>query len=366
MKGYKQLTLAQLRIFLRNKQVLIWTLLFPIFLMMIFGSIFSDGNGVSLNIAIVDEDKSTSSEQLLNILEKQETLTITKLKKEEKAVANLEEGQHQIVIVIPEGYDEHLELKEEDKEPFKLKVFYDETELSVSQIGLAVVSGIIDSISKQQVDYKPIITTETIGIKAIELRYIDFLVPGIVALMILSNNMNGVAGQIASWRERGILRRMQGTPLKAPTFISAQITARLILNATQALIVLIIANLVFDVSVKGSWFTLIFFVILGTLTFMSIGFIIAAISKTAESAGPIAGFLSFPMMFLGGVFFPIKDMPEFLQPIIKAIPISHLSTAMREVMNVGSSLSSLGIEVLFLTGWLIFSFAAASYLFKWN
>jgi ABC-2 type transport system permease protein len=364
MNAYKQLTLAQLRIFMRNKQVLIWTLFFPIFLMMIFGSIFSDGNGISLKIAVVDEDQTEQSLALRDILTKQESLNITSIENEEEAVASLEDGLYQVVIIIPEGYGTHL--SEELGSAFPLTVYYDETELSVSQIGLAVVNGIVDSISKQQVNYKPVITTKTVGIKAIELRYIDFLVPGIVALMILSNNMNGVAGQIASWRERGILRRMQGTPLRASTFISAQITARLLLNATQALIVLIIANLVFDVTVKGSWFTLIFFVVLGTLTFMSIGFIIAAIAKTAESAGPIAGFLSFPMMFLGGVFFPISDMPEFIQPIIKTIPISHLSTAMREVMNVGASITTLGFEVLFLVGWLVVSFIAASYLFKWE
>ncbi|WOI45606.1 ABC transporter permease [Acidovorax sp. BLS4] len=83
-------------------------------------------------------------------------------------------------------------------------------------------------------------------------------------------------------------------------FIAAQISARLMLNGLQALIVLGVARLIFGVEVRGSWFTLISFVILGTLAFMAIGFIIAGIAKTPESASPIAGFLSFPMLFFNG------------------------------------------------------------------
>jgi ABC-2 type transport system permease protein len=365
MSSYFQLTLAQLRIFIRNKQVLFWTLAFPIFLMMIFGTIFSDGNGFSISVAIVDEDDSNMSNKFTQILETQETLRLQQIENKENALNKLKSGGVQLVVIIPKGYEDQLAV-EENGAPLQLPVYYDETDLTVSQMGMAVINGVVDGISKQQVNYKPVIVIKTEGIKSVELRYIDFLVPGIVALMIMSNNMNGVAGQIASWRERGILRRMQGTPLRSSTFIAAQITARLMLNGLQALIVLFIANVVFDVTVRGSWFTLISFVLLGTLTFMSIGFIIAGIAKTAESAAPIAGFLSFPMMFLGGVFFPIKDMPEFIQPLLKVIPISHLSTAMREVMNVGASFASLWVETLTLGIWLVVAFIFASIVFKWE
>ncbi|WP_010175946.1 ABC transporter permease [Bacillus coahuilensis] len=228
------------------------------------------------------------------------------------------------------------------------------------------MNGIIDQYSKELVDYEPLVTIEKVGIEALNIRYVDFLIPGIVAMMIMSNNMNGVAGQISAWRERGILRRMQGTRLKASTFIAAQITARLLLNGSQALLVVLIANLVFGINVEGSWLALIFFIALGTLAFMSLGFIIAGIAKNPESAGPIAGFASFPMLFLGGVFFPISNMPEFIQPIVKILPIAHLSSALRETMNIGTAFLELAPETLILFGWLIGGFAIASYVFKWE
>jgi ABC-2 type transport system permease protein len=275
----------------------------------------------------------------------------------------VENGDIQLLIEIPKGYGESLDDREG---AFPVPVYYNEKNLTTAELGLTVVNGIIDQYSKDLVDYKPLVTIEKVGIEALNIRYIDFLVPGIVAMMIMSNNMNGVAGQISAWRERGILRRMQGTRLKASTFIAAQITARLLLNGTQALLVVLIANLIFDINVAGSWLALIFFIVLGTLAFMSIGFIIAGMAKNPESAGPIAGFVSFPLLFLGGVFFPINNMPELIQPIVKVLPIAHLTSALRETMNIGTSIFALGTETLILGIWLVGGFAVASWVFKWE
>ncbi|MGD6818017.1 ABC transporter permease [Metabacillus sp. 84] len=362
MKAYWQLTLTQLRIFIRNRQVLFWTLAFPIFLMVMLGSFLGNGGGMSVAVGVIDKDQSAESKAFMEALQKNDAMKTEKETDEEKAFNEVKNGNLQIAIVIPDGYGEKLG----QGAPFKLPVYYDETNANVSQIGLQLVNGAVDQISKEQADYKPVIVTEPKGVETLNLKYIDFLVPGIVAMMIMSNNMNGVAGQIAAWRERGILRRMQGTTLKASTFIAAQITARLFLNGLQALLVLLIGQLVFGVEVRGSWLVLVGFVILGTLAFMAVGFIIAGIAKTPESAAPIAGFLSFPMLFLGGVFFPIQDMPDFLQPIVYALPISHLSHALREVMNVGASFMTLGSEALILGCWLVGAFIVASYTFKWE
>lgn len=366
MRAYWQLTLSQLRIFLRNRQVLFWTMAFPLFLMVILGSFLGNGNGISLTIGVVDQDQSFQSKEFLTTLIENKALTVQIEKSENKALNKLKKDDLQLVVVIPKGYGASLSRQPAKNAPYLLPVYFNETNISVSQVGLQVVNNLVDGISKEKLDYHPVVVMDMKGVETLNLKYIDFLIPGIVAMMIMSNNMNGVAGQIAAWRERGILRRMQGTTLKASTFIAAQITARLVLNGMQALIVLGVGHLIFGVEVRGSWFTLISFVILGTLAFMAIGFIIAGVAKTPESAAPIAGFLSFPMLFLGGVFFPIKNMPEFLQPIIQILPIAHLSHALRETMNVGASFMSLGSEALILGGWLLGAFIIASYAFKWE
>ena len=362
MSAYVQLIIAQLRIFSRNRSVIFFTLLFPVLLMIALGSFIGNGGGVTLNAELLNQDNSPASKHLVEVLRGQQAIQWDDGSSEEQVLANLKNGDSQLVVIIPNGYGQDLA----EQKPTSIVVYYDETNLATSEIGLSLLNQTVDIVSKDLSDFKQWITVEGKGIQSVQLKYIDFLVPGIVAMMIMSNNLNGVAGQIAAWRERGILRRLQSTPLHASTFIAAQITARLLLNGFQAFIVILIGSLFFGTQVNGSWLLVILFIILGTLTFMSIGFIIVGLAKTPESASPIAGLISFPMLFLGGVFFPIKNMPEVIQPFVQLIPISHLSTALRQVMNVGADLSVLWAEAAILGGWMVVAFIIASFTFKWE
>ncbi|MFC0211161.1 ABC transporter permease [Paenibacillus chartarius] len=361
--AYIQLTIAQLRIFSRNRQVLIFTLIFPILLMVALGSFVGRGSSVSLDTIVIDRDQTSQSKSLFSALQGQSALRAEAAGDEAAALDAIKKGEKQFVVVIPQGYGAQVGAAGGSG---KLDVYFDETNSTVAAVGLPVIEQIVDGVSKTITGYKPAVTVERKGVRSLNLTYIDFLVPGIVGMMIMSNNLNGVAGQIASWRERGVLRRMQSTPLRASTFIAAQITARLLLNGIQAMIVLLIGALFFNTQVNGSWLLLIMFVVLGTLAFMAIGFIIAGLAKTPESAGPIAGIISFPLLFLGGVFFPINSMPEAMQSIVKLLPIAHLTSALRQVMNVGAGLTELWPEAALLGGWMIVAFVIASFTFKWD
>ncbi|WP_127582286.1 ABC transporter permease [Paenibacillus koleovorans] len=374
MKAYIQLTLAQLRLFGRNRQVLFWTLLFPVFFMVMLGSFMGKNGGVSLSGIVIDEDRTTASAELMHTLMSQDHLIdFESADNRTDALKALKEGDVQIVAIIRHGYDASLQQhigpgkgSASSEAAAMVEAHYDETNMTMSQLALTLLSEEVDAVSKKLANYKPVVAVEAFAVESLHLEYIDFLVPGILAMMIMSNNLNGVAGQIASWRERGILRRMQSTTLRSGTFIAAQITARLVMNSLQALIVLVIGSLFFGTQVNGSWLLLFLFVVLGTLTFMSIGFIIAGLAKTPESAGPIAGFISFPMLFVGGVFFPIKNMPEIVQVIVKLLPIAHLSTALRQVMNVGAGIGDLWNEALLLSVWMVAAFLISTFTFKWE
>lgn len=366
MKGYWQLTLAQLRLFARNRQMLLWSVAFPVFFMVILGLFFNSGNSLSMNLVLIDKDGSEASRTFVQAMRNTQVLELRISSDEEEALSRLKHGDEQLVVIIPQGYEAALHAAPGQVRAAEIEVYYDDTNMAASEIGKLAVTQVVDAISKQMTNYIPVVTVHEEGVQSLNLKYIDFIVPGIVAMMIMSNNLNGVAGQIASWRERGVLRRMQSTPLKASSFIAAQISARLILSTLQASIVLLIASWLFGTQINGSWLLLLSFVIFGTLAFISIGFIIASLAKTPESAGPIAGFISFPMLFMGGVFFPVKNLPEWLQPVIQLLPISHLTTALRQVMNVGAGWLDLWSEALLLGGWMAVAFAVSAFTFKWE
>jgi ABC-2 type transport system permease protein len=363
MKAYYQLTLAQLKLFIRNKTIIFWTTLFPLFLMVVLGLFLGGGTSFSFSLAWVDEDRGLYAQEIRASFEELEAIQVIAFNDTQQALLALEEGNVSFVISIPQGFGEEI-ARGTDKPIFD--VFYDEVNQSVAQLGFAVIEQAVDQINKKLVNYQEVIFFEKKGMQSLNLTYLDFLVPGIAALMILSSNMNGVAAQIASWRERGILRRMQSTGLSAATFISAQITARTVLNLSQAILVILIGIFLLGAQMNGSWLLLFFYLILGVLVFMAIGFIIASLAKSPEHAAPIAGFLSFPMIFLGGIFFPIANMPHFLQPVVYSLPIAHLSDVLREVMNVGATMSMLWLPTLILMAWFVGSFLIASWSFKWE
>ncbi|HZG87955.1 ABC transporter permease [Paenibacillus sp.] len=362
MKAYWQLTRAQLKLFSRNRQVLFFSLFFPILLMLALGSFLGNGNQVNLAGAVVDRDRTDASSGTIERLLAAKPLGLAAAEAEGEALERLRNGDLQLVVVVPEGYGAAVA----SGQPAEIEVYYDEQNMAASELAVQYVSSVVDGISKEMTGYVPAVRAAPKPVESLDLRYIDFLVPGIIAMMIMSSNLNGVAGQISSWRERGVLRRMQSTTLKAGTFLAGQITARLLLNGMQAVIVLLVAFLAFGTQMKGSWALALFYIVIGTLVFMSIGFIIAGLAKTPESAGPIAGLISFPLMFLGNVFFPVRNMPEWLQPIVASLPITHLSDAIRGVMNAGAGIAELWVPTAVLCAWLVGAFLVASRTFKWE
>lgn len=363
MKAYRQLTIAQLKLFARNKAVIFWTTFFPLFLMIVLGSFLGGGTETTINVAWVDHDQSEYSLAMKETFVETEAIILSEWEDVDAAKAEIEAGNEAFVIEIKSGF---ADLIEEGGQVPTFSVFYDETNQAISQLGFAIIDQAVDQLNKELIDYQETVFVEKQGLKSLDLTYLDFLVPGIAALMILSSNLNGVAAQISSWRERGVLRRMKLTGLPASTFIAAQITARTILNITQSILVLGVGIFFLGAQMNGNWFLLLFYLILGILVFMSLGFIIANMAKTPEHASPIAGFISFPMFFLGGIFFPITNMPEFLQPVVMAIPISHLANVLRDVMNVGATMGDLILPTTILVAWFLVCFTVASKTFKWE
>jgi ABC-2 type transport system permease protein len=362
MKAYWQLTLAQLKLFARNKAVIFWTTFFPLFLMIVLGLFLGGGTGTTISVAWIDQDKSEYSLIMKDTFLDVEAIDLREWEDVNLAKLELEEGNLSFVIEIGAGFTEKIA---EGAQP-TFSVFYDETNQAIAQLGFAIIDQAVDQLNKQLTDYQETVFVERLGLKSLDLTYLDFLVPGIAALMILSSNLNGVAAQISSWRERGVLRRMKLTGLPASTFVAAQITARTILNITQSILVLSVGIFLLGAQMNGNWFLLLFYLILGILVFMSLGFLVANLAKTPEHASPIAGFISFPMFFLGGIFFPITNMPDFLQPIVAIIPISHLAGVLREVMNVGATMTELLVPTAVLVAWFLVCFAIASKTFKWE
>lgn len=197
-------------------------------------------------------------------------------------------------------------------------------------------------------------------------RYIDWLIPGLIGLNLMSTGMWGIGFGIVHMRQKKQLKRLIATPMKRSDFLLAQILARMAFLGLEVPPIIVFAWLAFDVEVAGSLVALLLVVLLGALAFSGLGLLAASRAKTVEGVSGINNLMMLPMFVLSGVFFPSSRFPDAMQPIIRALPLTALNDAVRGIYNEGISILALPGELAILVGWTVASFAIALKLFRWQ
>jgi ABC-2 type transport system permease protein len=198
-----------------------------------------------------------------------------------------------------------------------------------------------------------------------DLGYIDFLVPGMVALTIMQLGIFSVSFGFVQLKRTGALRRLFATPTSPTYFLGAQVTSRLIIGEAQVLILLGV-GLWFGLQLVGSVPLLLGVAALGSVVFLAMGFGVAGWAKNEDQAAPVANLISLPMTFLSGVFFPREAMPDVLQRITDFLPLTYLADALRKITNDGAGVADISTDLLGLTVWAGIAFLVALRLFRWE
>ena len=362
MRMFWQQLRIEMILFLRDRQTVFWTYFFPLFLILIFGFVFSRENMFTLHVAIVDNDDSQESRNIISILD-----TIPALRLHQSAQEIVEEViRHNIrkfAIRIPKGYADRLR-----EGNAVVEILYNQEEQNNLNILQSIIQKQITQKNWQLIAVKPPIEIQTKSITTFraEQRYIDFVVPGLIGFSLMSTCLFSIGVVVVSYREKGKLRRLSVTPLPKYIFISGQIVNRYIIVLLQALLLIGVAMMLFKVKIIGNPFSLYVVLTIGMLTFISIGYAIASMAKTTESASGMANVLFFPMIFLSGVYFSVENMPLFLKPVVAFLPLTHLVHALRAVFSDGAALIDVMPRLVILVIWFIVCFLFSIYKFKWE
>jgi len=360
MKAFNKLLIASFKQFFRDRTALFFTFAFPLLFMLIFGLVFSGGGNISYDIGLVNNDDSATSTGITQAIEQVPLFKISEGNLEEK-MAELESGDLRAVIVIPKDTESRLILGE----TADITVYYDPTQTTSAQIILSALSEVIDEVNQQLTQQPVLLQLVEESTLSKQLRDIDFLVPGILAMSVLFLGLFGGL-PIVEWREKQVLKRLGATPIRRSTVISSQVAYRLVLAVLQTVIIIAIAYFAFDTQILGNWLVLLGLVILGTLTFVSLGYLAVSRARTSEGAIPIVQLIQFPMLFLSGVFFPVEILPDFMRPIVAALPLTYLGDAFRQVMVDATPLYPLGIDIAVLAGWLVICMVLTIRFFRWE
>jgi ABC-2 type transport system permease protein len=197
-------------------------------------------------------------------------------------------------------------------------------------------------------------------------RYIDWVIPGLIGLNLLSTGMWGIGFGLVQMRNKKQLKRLVSTPMRRRDFLLAQLLARLAFLVLEVPPIVIFAWLAFGVRIQGSPLAFAALVIVGAMTFAGLGLLCASRAKTIEGISGILNVVMLPMFVLSGVFFSASRYPAAIQPLIRAIPLTALNDAFRAVYNDGLPLASTWPQLLVLLAWMLVSFFAALKLFRWQ
>lgn len=197
-------------------------------------------------------------------------------------------------------------------------------------------------------------------------RYIDWLIPGLIGLNLMSTGMWGIGFGIVYMRQKKQLKRLIATPMRRSDFLLAQILARLGFLLIEVPPIILFAWLAFEVEIAGSLLSLILVVLAGAFTFAGLGLLASSRARTVEGVSGINNLIMLPMFVLSGIFFSAERFPDSMQPIIHALPLTALNDALRAIYNEGESLAAVTPELGIMAAWAVLSFALALKLYRWQ
>jgi ABC-2 type transport system permease protein len=363
MRKFLKFSAASIKMFFRNRQALFFSLFLPLMIMVIFGLI-DFGKMGSTNLTIYDGAKNEQSTQFIDGLKKIDTLNIKTADNLDDAKTELIKGDTDVILEIkPDTFSFNQAAPPTTKD---VVMYLSKGRAQQGQIAVTVINQVLDSMSHQITKQPPLFEVQTETIAGGNLRYIDFLVPGILAMALMQMGLFSIIFVIVSYKKTGVMRRLLITPIKPYQFVGAQVTTRLIISLLQVLVILAVAVLAFKVTIVGNYLLLIFLVFWGSIMFLALGFAISSFAKTEEAAAPVANLIAMPQMFLGNVFFPIAAMPVWLQGIVKYLPLNYLADAMRKVMTEGAGIAVIKNDIYGLIVWSVIFIAAAIVFFRWQ
>jgi len=355
--------LGDLKVFVRgytrSKIGLFFSLVFPIILILLFGAIFSGGNGGPINVYVQNQDGGTASIQFVKLLNNNSTTTVTLVDKSQDLSQYLLAHSADQGVLIPQNFTQDFG----NGQLVNVTVFSNPADTS-SPIVFETVSAVVSQMNLQgaTVLYHAGVLEQ--NIKSQSYKYIDFLIPGLIGFSVLTSPMFSLVNISSEYKKTKLFKQLSLTPLTKTEWLTSKIIWYVVLGIISFFLMTQVGVALFGAHLDYA-FMIIPFLVIGPLFFVSLGMLVGMVSKSVESAAVVGNLITFPMMFLSGTFFPVTQMPMYLQNVAHVLPLFYLIDGLNQVMifsNLGQALFDL--ELMIVLSAIAFVFAVA--FFKWR
>ena len=336
-----QLALSRLRSFYREPEAVFWTFGFPVLLTIALGVAFRAKPPDPVRVAVVAGPRA---EAVRSALAAGERVDVRLLGAEEARRA-LRGGQVAIVV-----------------EPDDPPAYRFDPTGPESRLARAVVDDLLQDAAGRRDVLAPRIEPFTEP----GARYVDFLVPGLLGMNVMSSGLWGVGWVIVEDRQKKLLKRMVATPMRRSEYLLAFVIMRMLFLVVEVPVLVGFAMLAFGTPMRGRLVDLGVLMAVGAMAFAGLGLLVGSRARNSQTVAGLINLVIMPMVVLSGVFFSSRHFPALLQPVIRVLPLTALNDGLRAIMNDGVTLGSLSGELLLLALVGAGSFGLALRWFRWT
>jgi ABC transporter DrrB family efflux protein len=197
-------------------------------------------------------------------------------------------------------------------------------------------------------------------------RYIDFLIPGLLGMNLMSTGIWSIAFAVTTARNRKLLKRLLATPMRKSDYLLSHMLSRLVFLIFEIVFLIGFGWIFFGVAVRGSILLLLAICLVYALSFCGLGLLVASRVSTVEGASGLANLVLLPMWIVSGVFFSSERFPDAMQPFIRALPLTAVNEALRGVINEAQGIAGIAPQMAIVLAWGLVSFAVALKIFRWR
>ncbi len=349
MTSFLAMLVANIKMSLRNRQAMFWNLAFPALFIILFGSIWDNDNFSNFDVGIIGAETQLQA-AVVDAMDGADGFSVYQGADAEELEA-LENNDRVLVLEFPANESDPIRIYSPDRQG----------DVN-SQIAMSATRSILMEVLGAGMG----VDIEQVEVDSLNTSFMDWFLPGIIALSLMNTGIIGISTAFVTFREKGILRRIKVTPFPLWKFLSARVLGAMIVGLLSTVVLISLAMLLFGANVRGNWLLIALAIVLVSTCMLSIGAGIAAIARNVETAAGLANMLTFPMMFLSGVFFPIDSMPDWMRPIMAVMPLRYGVEALREPMLYGNGIGAIWMELLILAGISIVAIAVAVRFFTWD
>jgi ABC-type multidrug transport system permease subunit len=353
VSALRELYLMHLREFFRDWEIILWSVLLPVAMAWVLGVAFVQKKVTTRQIAVVGDLRQSS--ELREVINEIENRNISRPKKSndhsvfrftftdrEAALRLLRKGK--IVLFI--------ELSDEGVVRFHLDPANETSYLSYLILSRRL------SQERVEMQLTPVSTHGN--------RYIDFLIPGLIALGIMNSCLWGIGYVIIEYRMKKLMRRMIATPVSRAVILASFFLSRMTINFVEAALLFLFGYLYFGFKLQGDIGSVLLLFVSGNIAFAGLAFLLASRADNTRTGNGVINAFSIPLMLASGIFFSYTNFPEAIQPLLQYSPLALLADAFRTIFNsVGESREIL-IPAAILNAFGVFCFSISLKIFRWH